>query len=698
MLARRPLHLLFVATLLLLCAQATRAQETWVARSGLTTIHMNAGLMRDLGVTLADVRGTAPTPPKMDLRMEDPHWSFDIDPATDLRFLVDHGISLPYGIIDGAIRHEGSFVFGVGGSIHEVENFEIAYIPATVDGPAGPHPSDAMYFRAGGAESSIVCRVEDSMFDFHRDEETLYIHYMNFSIAEGWANEIGRPDLAGWTVAMAEVVVTCELAAGAPSGGSAYVPNFVGNLDVSLGLLRSITQVGHDGTYPTGTAALSMATTSCNLGDVDVPWYAPMAEDHPLIHMAIYRMANDVLEQIGVSYMKHGFYALSNSDCTQCQNYSDGTFLGVGCSDTYGVMNNADRNYLGPRSEVNPYKSTWTCTGSHFAGGQPDCVRRHGASGHGALDHRLTASDADLGLPGSAYFYESNYLVHEDVDKSNNIGSRLCTMTWTGSVWDFNTPSVDNPLVEGPAIDRFGEIRTTVPVATGDGSVILAVHTKDLGGSIYHYEYALFNFDSDRQIRSLTLPVGGALITNIGFHDADSDPTNDWQVTLENGTIRWETDTYANDPSAHALEHGLMFNLRFDADAPPSPLVSSLGVFKPSTPSAVDAATVGPMAPASAGAQASNPLFRLDPARPNPSNGSTVIPFELGVSAAVELAIFDSRGDRVRTILSGRFGAGSHEAIWDGRDTKGKEAPSGVYYCRLADGVQAAVRSVAVVR
>jgi hypothetical protein len=117
--------------------------------------------------------------------------------------------------------------------------------------------------------------------------------------------------------------------------------------------------------------------------------------------MAIYREYNGRFEQIGVSDMKHGFFALSNDDCTPCQHPSGGTFLGVGCSDTYGSSNNSDRQWLGPRDEWRSMPGTWECTGSHFSGDQADCVRRHGSSGHGSTDHRLVALDSELATPGA---------------------------------------------------------------------------------------------------------------------------------------------------------------------------------------------------------------------------------------------------------------------------------------------------------
>jgi hypothetical protein len=148
-----------------------------------------------------------------------------------------------------------------------------------------------------------------------------------------------------------------------------------------MGFLSGMQTVGRDVPYPNGIVSMSMSTTICNVGTVDVPWLAPMQENHPVIHMALYRLLNNRFEQVGISWMKHGFFALSDNDCSTCQHPSDGTWLGVGCSDTYGVDNNMDRDFLGPRSEVNPYTAHWTCKGSHFANGIQDCqMRTHDAA------------------------------------------------------------------------------------------------------------------------------------------------------------------------------------------------------------------------------------------------------------------------------------------------------------------------------
>jgi len=68
---------------------------------------------------------------------------------------------------------------------------------------------------------------------------------------------------------------------------------------------------------------------------------------------------------------------------------------------------------------------------------------------------------------------------------------------------------------------------------------------------------------------------------------------------------------------------------------------------------------------------------------PNPFNPQTTIRFELANESAVRLEVFDSVGQRVRTLVADRLPAGAHQAVWDGRTESRSSVSSGVYFCRL---------------
>jgi FlgD Ig-like domain len=73
----------------------------------------------------------------------------------------------------------------------------------------------------------------------------------------------------------------------------------------------------------------------------------------------------------------------------------------------------------------------------------------------------------------------------------------------------------------------------------------------------------------------------------------------------------------------------------------------------------------------------------LGAARPNPARGLAVIPFTLPRSTEVTLAVFDPSGRRLRRLVAGALPAGSHEAMWDFRDDRGRAMPTGIYLVRL---------------
>lgn len=69
---------------------------------------------------------------------------------------------------------------------------------------------------------------------------------------------------------------------------------------------------------------------------------------------------------------------------------------------------------------------------------------------------------------------------------------------------------------------------------------------------------------------------------------------------------------------------------------------------------------------------------------PNPTASNTTIPFTLGTSAEIELAIFDMLGRKVSVVASGTFPAGEHQATWTriAEDTN-KPLPAGTYFYSL---------------
>ena len=73
---------------------------------------------------------------------------------------------------------------------------------------------------------------------------------------------------------------------------------------------------------------------------------------------------------------------------------------------------------------------------------------------------------------------------------------------------------------------------------------------------------------------------------------------------------------------------------------------------------------------------------------PNPFNSETTIRYALARDARVKLSIYNVRGQRVQTLVDGVQSAGYKSLIWSGKDAKGNELSSGIYFLRLNIGGQ----------
>ena len=83
---------------------------------------------------------------------------------------------------------------------------------------------------------------------------------------------------------------------------------------------------------------------------------------------------------------------------------------------------------------------------------------------------------------------------------------------------------------------------------------------------------------------------------------------------------------------------------------------------------------------------------------PNPFNPTTAIHFSLPAAGWTEVAVYDLRGSRVRTVLAGQRSAGEHSVTWDGRDDGGRRLPSGVYLVRATGPASTAFTKVSLAK
>ena len=71
---------------------------------------------------------------------------------------------------------------------------------------------------------------------------------------------------------------------------------------------------------------------------------------------------------------------------------------------------------------------------------------------------------------------------------------------------------------------------------------------------------------------------------------------------------------------------------------------------------------------------------------PNPFNPSTRVEYNLPVSQHTTITVYNVLGRKVATLVDDVRSAGTHQAVWDGRDQSGQVAASGVYFYRITAG------------
>ena len=459
--------------------------------------------------------------------------------------------------------------------------------------------------------------VEGDEYNYDSNGQLLTIQGGRLLISDEFARALGRPSDAGANVGKISIGVTMQpvevriIVNGETK--SAVVPSLPQprpgtspGPDVIVGDLPAMQQFGTAGTQ----VGLGIATTSCNAGTEDLDWFALPQTDHPVIPQNLYRMSggannDERFEQIGQSWLKHAFAALTQDACNFGCNGVGGSHLGSGCSDPYSASLNATQTGLGSRGWVNP-----------FTGDYPSTANNHGGHAHDGVSHRVRVEIDDLNQnlnQGATYFAEAQYVTpHEyawcqdhpgQCNMYNNASYRQFMVSGTSN---FSFSPVGNTIWRRPAISAWsgtGAFLSQIePDPGNDGIWFMGYKVSNPSRGLWHYEYALYNENLDRGIQSFSVPLGlGANISNIGFHAPPQEPgwANDgtendhgysstpWAVAEDASSITWSTETFAQNQNANAIRWGTLYNFRFDCDQPPQAANATIGFFKTGSPMTV---------------------------------------------------------------------------------------------------------------
>jgi len=341
-----------------------------------------------------------------------------------------------------------------------------------------------------------------------------------------------------------------------------------------------------------GKAGYAIGTEICNLGDESSDWVAN-TNKHPVIAQNIYKYDDGRMEQIGIGWLKHGFLAINGNACgLNCQG---GGFdeLGPGCSDPYDASLNGSQPGMGPRFEVNAATGVF-----------PYPPTGQGQSGN-AIYKRVQVDLDDITPsmnPNARYFVEGQYVTQDDAQAGNGANNVSHREVRVENDLDlrFEAPTVEGlgAIHSWAAIDSDVEIRDHDIEA--DGRMTIASRATDIGGGLWHYEYAIHNITSHRSGRGLEISIpDGVTVSNVGFHDVDyhsGEPYDgtDWASSVAAGSVSWATDTFDTNEDANALRWGTMYNFRFDADAPPAHATAEMELFRPGAGADWTSVVIGP--------------------------------------------------------------------------------------------------------
>lgn len=565
------------------------ASETRPVEQVVTDLALHPGALATLGWEIANIRDNQVLA----------HHALSVSAGQGLAF-ASHG---PFGLsaevensrfknfFSGSLRHRGGFDLRYPGGSLSLHGF-------VVQAGAGPRS-----FEVRTAEGLRVFVADYAHYALDARRGLLQIFNMDLRIAEELAQRLGRPALEGMAVGVlaleAVVVAGGNLSAPQPVAGVPGCGDWSGEVDVALTAMSSVGQTERQG----GLVSLTPSAALKNVGTANVPWYAKFSapappygnDQHPFLVWQMYRLRNDVFEQMGFSDVKHAFLTVNdNCEPGAC---TDNHILGIGCEDVYSQGTNVSYSSLSFRSEVTAGKGLWQSTGSHFDQNNDGNQDHPGPTTPDDTfpTHRLVIPEATLDLPGERYFFETWYIVRDDVNPFNNMGWREINPNFAGSNWSF---SMVTPFAQGSALDAWVPSANPGPNAAHqvltvlDGHLRLAMKVSTVGEGLYRYEYALMNHDFDPQVGTFSVPFGAAVptISELYFHDLDQEVGNDWTVEVNSGGVHW-----TRPAAAPGLDYGRMYNFGFTATAAALAGNAAMTAVEPTATPNLSIATLAPL-------------------------------------------------------------------------------------------------------
>jgi hypothetical protein len=470
------------------------------------------------------------------------------------------------------------------------------------------------------------------------DRELLQVHNADLVATAALAERLGVEVLENMAIGMVWLDLNLHIPPGANTtgrlldepqrglscSGRPFWPQEDPSHEVDVGLI-AIGNVAYQGRQP-GTDRIKVAPSATlkSLGFGDAIWipkfssnglwpYTP-EDQHPYLVWNMYRIADGRIEQLGTSGVKHAFLTL-NFNCSVGGGSGCGSanVLWPGCEDVYSSGTNDSNSNQGPRYDINPDTGLFFSTGSFFDPNSTGSQQNFSSS----YENRLMVDENELSTPGAGYFLDSWYVVLHDINIWNSMGYHPISPTPVGNGWTFNP----DPFIPGPIIGEWVpegtsdpnesheviRINSTNPGANypdnmPQGHLRVLVRATEVAPDRWRYNYAIQNYDFDRGIDEvrIPLPAGGQVFdTFFGAPEVDGHQTVAWSVQREGGELVFTAPPPTprpppEPPASNELTWFSLFNFEVETDVPPTRGEVRMRAAEAGTPDTVVARVVAP--------------------------------------------------------------------------------------------------------
>jgi len=96
--------------------------------------------------------------------------------------------------------------------------------------------------------------------------------------------------------------------------------------------------------------------------------------------------------------------------------------------------------------------------------------------------------------------------------------------------------------------------------------------------------------------------------------------------------------------------------------------------------------------------QTTHPTTKLKANYPNPFNPTTSISFDVDAPSAVNIDVYNIKGQKVKTLVDRFYEIGSHTVQWNGTDETGHPVSSGIYFYKMTAGGYTATQKMLLLK